>query len=71
METIAVPDAAQPEVRRLYAAYALSRQDLAVFVNGLILGMGLSPDDWALDTRTMTLTPQQVAEVAKVANNGR
>lgn len=61
MESIAVPDAAQGEVRRLYAAYALSRQDLATFINGLILGMGLSPDDWELNTSTMTLTSQQVA----------
>ena len=67
METIVVPEAAQPRLKHLYAVYALSRQDLASFVTGMLLAMGLDPDDWDLDTTTMTLT-HQVPE--KVGING-
>ena len=57
-----VPEAAQQRVKSLYAAYALSRQELASFVTGLLLGMGLNPDAWELDTTTMTLRPQEPQE---------
>ena len=67
MDKVAVPLAAQKRLKQLYADYMLSRQDLLSFTTGLLLGMGLSPDDWELDTRTMTLTPQ---EVEKVGSNG-
>ena len=54
MEILAVPEAAQQRVKQLYAAYALSRQDLACFTEGLLLGLGLVPDDWNLDIPSMT-----------------
>ena len=57
-----VPEAAQQRVKSLYAAYALSRQELASFVTGLLLGMGLNPAAWELDTTTMTLRPQEPQE---------
>ena len=62
-----IPEAAQQRVKQLYAAYALSRQDFTSFVTGLLLGMGLDPDDWELDINAMVLTPQQPG---KVATNG-
>ena len=67
-----VPEAAQQRVKSLYAAYALSRQELASFVTGLLLGMGLNPDAWELDTTTMTLRPQEPKEPlgSTVGSNG-
>ena len=57
VDKIAVPRAAQPQLRQLYAAYTLRKQELACFVSGLLLGLGLDPDDdWNLDTFTMSLT---------------
>ena len=67
METLAVPEGARPRLKHLYAAYALSRRDLASFVTGMLLTMGLDPDDWNLDTTTMTLTFQ---ESTKAGSNG-
>ena len=65
MEQIAVPEVAHSRLKQLYTAYALAKQDLACFVEGIVLGMGLSPDDWELDTSTMTLVSQQPAEAGR------
>ena len=67
MDKVAVPLAAQKRLKQLYADYMLSKEYLLSFTTGLLLGMGLSPEDWELDTSTMTLTLQ---EEEKVGSNG-
>ena len=59
MSTKVVPKIAQAQVRGLYAAYLQSKQDLTCFVEGLLLGMGLNPSEWELDTATMVLHRQE------------
>lgn len=53
-----IPEIARKRLALLNAAYVLSKRDLSLFAEGLVLGMGLSPDDWEINTRSMTLTPQ-------------
>ena len=62
-----IPEAGQQRLKALHLAYVLSKRDLAYFSEGLLLGMGLSPDDWEVNTHTMALTPQSEA---KVQSNG-
>ena len=59
MVDVAVPEAARERLAYLYAAYILRRRDLAVFAEGVLQGMGLSPDDWDLDTARMVFHPQR------------
>lgn len=52
---IAVPAVAQPRIRELYSAYQSAVQAMTLYLNGLITGMGLNPEEWELNTSTMTL----------------
>ena len=63
-----VPEAAKERLKQLYAAYAVSRRDLVCFTEGLLLGLGLDPDDWDLDTRTMTFHSQPLPPPVEVNN---
>ena len=63
-----VPEAAKERLKQLYAAYAVSRQNLACFTEGVLLGLGLDPDDWDLDTRTMTFHSQPLQPPVEVNN---
>ena len=58
MAILTLPQAAEQRLRVLYAAYVLSKRDLACFAEGLIIGMGENPDNWELDTNSMTITSQ-------------
>ena len=63
-----VPEAAKERLKQLYAAYAVSRQNLACFTEGVLLGLGLDPNDWDLDTRTMTFHSQPLQPPVEVNN---
>lgn len=67
MAALGVPEAAQQRLRQLQVSYLVSKRDLFLFTEGLLLGMGLSPDDWELDTATMRLHRQK-APVEVYAN---
>lgn len=59
MMTLGVPLAAQERLRQLHAVHLLTRRDLFCFVEGVLLGMGLNPDEWDLDIATMALHQQE------------
>lgn len=56
MVVLAVPEAARERLKALHAAYLLSKRDLFCYTEGLLLGMGLSPEDCELDTGKMTVS---------------
>ena len=54
---IALPGPAKSRAGQLYLAHLRAKAALALYVEGLLAGLGLDPaDNWNLDTESMTLT---------------
>lgn len=69
LAALAIPEAAQARLRQLEAIESDARRNLFCFVEGLLLGMGLDPDEWELSTGTMSLHRQEAAGVNSNGTN--
>ena len=68
---VLVPRVAQGRLKALHEDYLASRVALMSFVSGLLLGMGLDPDTWALATTTMILSSQEGQTVESLMEANR
>lgn len=62
---IAVPASARARIHELYSNYQSAVQAMTLYLNGLITGMGLNPEEWELNTSSMMLFRQ-----GKIERNG-
>lgn len=57
LQIIPVPEAAQPELQRLWQAHDAAKRALTAYASSLATVLGLSPGtDWAIDTEKMVIT---------------
>ena len=65
---IQLPDSAQSRVRELYLAHLQAKAALALYLDGIMAGLGLDPNaQWDLDTDSMTLLMAAPAPVREVS----
>ena len=65
---VAIPESAHPRLRLLFAEHRRAKAVLALYVQGIMAGMGLDTSwDWNLDTQTMTLEGEPTPEVSLAA----
>lgn len=58
MDPVAIPNAAQPQLRALYSRYLTAKAAFYLYLEGVTAGMELPQDiDWDINTETMLLIP--------------